>query len=78
MQHNVEILCKTLRQSMCKICVHFCGILKSTKLFVENQSFTHTFSLLSTKFSTGISSLFVRNVFHFSTMPTITTTNNIK
>ena len=76
MQRKVENLCKTVRQTMCILSVKNCGYIKSTFFNVENQTFPHTFSLLSTKFSTTFSNLFLRNLFHFSTTPTITT--NIK
>lgn len=76
MQRKVENLCKTMRQTMCNLSAKICGYIKSTQISVENHNFTHIFSLLSTKFSTENSSLFLRNLFHFSTTPTITT--NIK
>lgn len=76
MQRKVENLCKTMRQTMCILSVKKCGNTKTTRSDVENHTFPHAFSLLSTKFSTENSSLFLRNLFHFSTTPTITT--NIK
>lgn len=69
---KVENLCKTLLKTVCKFCVQFCGILKTSKLCVENHIFTHISLILSTHFSTSNSPLFIERVFHFSTKPTIT------
>jgi hypothetical protein len=76
--HKVENMCKTMLKTMCNLCENFCGILNLKNPSVEKRLFTQTFPTISTKFSTRNYSLFLRNLFHFSTKLTITTINIIK
>lgn len=75
---KVENMCKTLSKTMCISRVQFCGIINCVKNRVENTLFPHTFPANSTDFSTGNPSLFLRNLFHFSTDPIITIINIYK
>lgn len=75
--HKVENMCKTMLKTMCNSCEKFCGFLNLENFRVEKSLFTQTFPSVSTKFSTSKSSLFLRNLFHFSTKLTITTINII-
>lgn len=71
---NVDILCKSMRKTMCILGGRFCGIIKTHKIRVENHAFSHSFPYFSAHFSTSFSNLFLTNVFHFSTqLITITT-----
>ena len=70
-------LCKTPCKSYSKTRAIFCGNVSSRQKKVQNSTFSHTFPCLSTNFFTTLSPLFISNLFHYSTDPTITTINNI-
>ena len=74
---NMENLCKTPCKSRGKTRALFCGNKILHQNLVQNSTFSHTFPCLSTNFFTTQSPLFLSNLFHYSTDPTITTINNI-
>ena len=73
---HVEILCKNIRKSQCKtiakICVNFLFSQKS----VQKIFYPPTFPTFSTLFPTTPLPLKFNYYIHYSTTPTITTTNN--
>ena len=73
----MENLCKTPCKSRSKTRARFCGNKKVHQNLVQNSIFSHTFPRLSTNFFTTTSPLFLSNLFHYSTDPTITIINNI-
>lgn len=73
---NVDISCKTIRKTVCKVSVSFRVKLSKIISFVYNYTFSHTFPTFSTHFPTTHTSLFLSKIFHYSTDPTNITINN--
>ena len=74
---NVEILRKTLCNSLRLSRAKLCAKIVQCKNNVENNIFPHTFSGQFTDFYTTKTSLFLSNLFHFCTHTITTTINNI-
>ena len=70
----VKNLCKNPRKSLCKFLVKVCGIINQTITMVEKPTFPPTFTSFPTIFSTKTTPLFLTNIIHFFTDPTITIT----
>ena len=73
----LENLCKTPCKSTRKTRVNFCANILNTQNPVYKTLFPPTFPLLSTDLPTTTSPLYLINLFHYSTDPTITTINNL-
>ena len=73
----LENLCKTPCKSTRKTCAYFRANLTKAQNPVYKIHFPPAFPSLSTKLHTTISPLYLTNLFHYSTDPTITTINNL-
>ena len=73
----LENLCKTKCKSTSKTRVNFCAKFLTFTKNVHNSPFPLTFSNFCTNFFTTFLPLYLTNIFHYSTDPTITTTNNL-
>lgn len=72
---NVEIWCKTFRKTLRKTRAIFCAFPKIHQIHVYKLFIPPTFSYFPTNFLTATPPLSLNNLFHYSTDPTITTTN---
>lgn len=73
----VENLCKTQCKSPCKSRENLCVKPHFAHFHVDFSTFSQTFSHFFTDFPTAFSPLILLKLFHYSTTPTTTTTNNI-
>ena len=81
MVHNffirfVKKVCKTIRKVLWIIFEKVCGKPLESNFYVYKKVIPLTFSKYFTFFSTNLFYLFPTILFHYSTRPTITTTNN--
>ena len=71
----VEIQCKTICKTPRKTRAIFCVLLKIHQNYVYKLFIPPTFPYFPTNFLTTTPPLSLSNLFHYSTYPTITTTN---